>query len=299
MKRSSWIFIIGGIIASISLDAQIVAEPGAGTKPDSISIGNTAGQSVYGPGAGHGNLYRKPIPYTPLREADVMWSKRVWRTMDLREKMNHPYYFPLDARRDLQSLFDVIKSGIRSGQLTAFGNPVMDDEFNTPLSRVEAEAIFVQWDSMMTINPENGNEEMTPYKKEIGASDVVQYWIKEEWFVDKQRSVMDVRILGICPLVQKVSESGEVVGLKPLFWIYFPEARPVLAKSDAYLGINNGQRLTFDDLFMKRMFASYIHKESNVYDRWINSYMTGMDALLESEKVKEGMMNFEHDLWHY
>ncbi|TND09176.1 MAG: gliding motility associated protein GldN [Bacteroidetes bacterium] len=314
MKSSTRIALFFLLTATATVNAQTVPGTAGAAKPDSLnstnSIINTSmqaplsikeqtGQTVFGPGEGHGNLQRKPIPLAPVREADVMWSKRVWRTLDLREKMNHPFYFPLEPRRDLQSLFDIIKSGIRSGQITAFGNPALDDEFNSPMSKTDAEAIFVRLDSSMSIDPFTGLEQMYKYKTELSAGDVLQYWIKEDWFLDKQRGVMDVRILGICPLVAKYNEKGEVEGLKPLFWIYFPEARPLLATKDVYLGINNGQRMSFDDIFMKRIFSSYVHKESNVYDRWVNSYSTGLDALMESERIKESMMDFESDLWHY
>lgn len=320
MKRRSWSMLVAGIIAGMSMQAQVVTNGAIVTKTvtdttagNSRLLSNTGsmnpavlnngypGQSILNPGAGSGAAlqYRKAIPLAPVREADVMWAKRIWRTMDLREKMNHPYYYPLEKRVDLESLFDVLKDGLRTGKLTAFGNAALDDEFTQPLSKTEVEAILVQVNEVVSVNPVTLLEDTINVPTEIGAADVVQYWIKEDWFIDKQRSVMECRILGICPLVQKVSESGEVVGVKPLFWIYFPEARPLLAQSPAYLGQNNVRQLTFDDLFQKRMFASYIHKESSVQDRWINSYSTGLDAMLESERVKEGMMNYEFDLWHY
>lgn len=282
---------------SDSLDStKIVLKTLPGNPP---GIKAMTGQTIYGPGDGHGNLQRKPVPFANVREADVMWSKRIWRTIDLREKLNHPLCYPLDPRRDLQSLFDVLKEGIRSGQLTAFGNPALDDEFNSPMTKTEAEAILVHEDSSMSVNPYTGLDEMYKYKTELGAADVLQYWVKEDWFIDKQRSVLDVRIIGICPLVAKYNEKGEVEGLRPLFWIYFPEARPLLATKDAFLGMNNAQRMSFDDLFMKRIFSSYVHKESNVQDRWINGYATGQDALLESDKIRENIINFESDLWSY
>lgn len=328
MKRIGWNMLVAGIIAGISAGAQVISNPGILTVDSSggsknallksdppvgggVLVANNTnpavlnngypGQSILKPGAGSGGAlqYKKPVPLAAVREADVMWSKRIWRTLDLREKMNHPYYYPLDKRVDLKSLFDVLKDGLRAGQLTAFGNPAMDDEFTQPLSRTEIEALLVQVNEVVSVNPVTMLEDTVNVQSEIAAGDVVQYWVKEDWFIDKQRSVMECRILGICPLVQKVSESGEVVGVKPLFWIYFPEARPLLAQSPVFLGQNNVRQLTFDDLFQKRMFASYIHKESSVQDRWINSYSTGMDAMLESERVKEGMMNYEFDLWHY
>jgi len=246
---------------------------------------------------------RKPIPYTPLREADVMWSKRVWRTLDLREKFNHPLYYPETRINERRSLFDVLKDALleKPPRLTAFANPALDDEFKVPMTPSEIEALFVQWDSTnQTEDPSNpGTYILAPLKRELNSPDVKQYWIKEDWFLDKQRSVMDVRILGLCPLKDKVSETGEVLGVTPLFWIYFPEARPIFAQSPVFNPKNNTDWLSLDDVFWHRQFHSYIHKESNVYDRTINSYYTGLDVLLESERIKEEITNKEHDLWHF
>ncbi|MCX6295458.1 MAG: gliding motility protein GldN, partial [Bacteroidetes bacterium] len=136
-------------------------------------------------------------------------------------------------------------------------------------------------------------------KTEIKAANIRQYWIKEDWFFDKQRSVMEARIIGICPLAEKVSETGDVIGVKPLFWIYFPEARPYLAKAAVFNRHNDAERMSYDELFVKRMFASYVYKESNVYNRTISEYKTGLDALLESESIKEEVFDYESDLWHY
>jgi gliding motility associated protien GldN len=139
----------------------------------------------------------------------------------------------------------------------------------------------------------------TPIKIEIMASNIQQYWIKEDWFFDKQRSVMEARIIGICPLAEKLSESGEVIGVKPLFWIYFPDARPYLAKAAVFNRHNDAERMSYDELFTKRMFSSYVYKESNVYNRSILDYKTGLDVQLESEEIKENIFNYESDLWHY
>lgn len=244
---------------------------------------------------------REPIPYANVREADVMWSKRVWRVINLKEKFNHPLYYPTTAIKDRKSLFDVLKDGaLKDSTVTCFSPS--DDEFQIPLSKSEVEAILVQWDSTHeTENPEKPGEMMkSPIKNEITSEDITKYWIKEDWFFDKQRSVMDVRILGILVVTAKKTESGEDAGGdKPLFWIYFPEIRPVLANNDVYMRFNDAERKSFDDLFWKRMFHSYIIKESNVYDRYIGDYATGINALLEADKIKEDIFEFEHDFWHY
>ncbi|TND09177.1 MAG: gliding motility associated protein GldN [Bacteroidetes bacterium] len=245
---------------------------------------------------------RKPIPYTPLREADVMWAKRIWRTVDLREKFNHPLYYPEVKTQERISLFDVLKDALLATppKLTAFANPALDDEFKIPMTPSEINALFIQWEPTQVENPNApGTFINDTIKKELGPADVKQYWIKEDWFLDKQLSVMDARPLGICPLKEKVSETGEVLGYSPLFWIYFPEARQIFAKVPVYNIKNDAAMLSLDDVFRKRMYHSYIHKETNVFDRTINSYQTGLDILLESERIKEEIFRMEHDLWHF
>ncbi len=245
---------------------------------------------------------RKPIPYTHLREADVNWSKRVWRTIDLREKFNHPLYYPEQRINDRRSMFDVIKDALMTGEIHAFDNAALDDEFKVQMTKPQIEALFVQWDSTNQVEDPNnpGTFILAPIKTELTSIDVKSYWIKEDWFFDKQRSVMDVRILGICPMKEKKDPStGEVVGMVPLFWVYFPECRPVFAKAEVYNTKTDAERRTLDDVIWKRMFQSYIHKETNVYDRTIQSYYTGLDALLESERIKNDIFIYEHDLWHF
>ena len=109
---------------------------------------------------------------------------------------------------------------------------------------------------------------------------------------------MESRIVGICPLAQKISEGGEVIGERPLFWIYFPDARPFLARSAAFNFHNDAERMSYDELFVKRRFASYVYKESNVYNRSIAEYKSGLDALIESEGIKEDIFKYEDNLWH-
>jgi gliding motility associated protien GldN len=244
---------------------------------------------------------RKPIPYTTLREADVMWSKRVWRVIDLREKMNFPLYYPTSPLADRKSLFDVIKdAALQDGSITCFNNPAFDDEFRYEMTKSEIEALLTSWDTLQVVNVNTGISAPTPVKEEISSEKVWKYWVKEDWFYDKQRSVMDVRIIGLCPLIEKTDENGNSTGFdKALFWVYFPECRPIFAQQDVYMRHNDAERRTIDDIFWKRMFSSYIRKESNVYDRSIIEYKSGLDALLESERVKNDIFTFEHDLWHF
>jgi gliding motility associated protien GldN len=121
--------------------------------------------------------------------------------------------------------------------------------------------------------------------------------IKEDWYFDKNRSQMLVRILAMCPVIIKEKEGEEYT--EPLFWFSYQEARPVLANSKALNPDNSAQRLSYDDIFIKRLFDSYIYKEQNVFDRRISQYALGVDALLESKRIRQEMVDFEQFLWEY
>ena len=266
-----------------------------------ISFTSVAQEVLDGPYVHENTPNRRVIAYTHLREADVLYSKRVWRLIDLREKINQSFYFPLKPTKERAALIDVIHSAISAGHLEAFGQPDFDDEFKVPLTKSEVEGLFVHWDSTnQTEDPTTGQMVSAPIKNEVGAEETKQYLIKEDWFFDKQRSVLDVRIIGICPQIDNKTESGEIRGTKKLFWIYFPNARMIFANAEVYNRKNDEERRTYEDIFWKRQFSSYITKESNVYDRKIEDYKKdGLEALLESERIKASLFNWEHDLWHF
>jgi gliding motility associated protien GldN len=245
---------------------------------------------------------KRVVPYSPIREADVMWARRVWRTIDLREKMNHPLYFPTEAINDRKSLFDVIRQGLLvDGSITAYsvGAIGTDDEFKKPLLASELKELFTRIDTQYTENLESGDMDMVVQEINLESRDIMMYNIKEDWIFDKQRSTMDIRIIGIAPMKEMRGEDGEIRGYTPLFWLYYPECRYVFANWDAFNRENDAERRSFEDIFWKRQFSSYITKWSNVYDRGINEYKTGLDALLEGEEIKQQLFEFEHDLWNF
>ena len=247
---------------------------------------------------------RRVIPYTSLREADVMWNKRVWRRIDIREKQNQVLYFPVkELSQGRKNFFEVVYDAVMNeGTITAYspGSVVeKDDMFTTPLTPEEVldalseEVVNEQYDDFGSVV---GYDTL---KNTIESSKIRYYDIKEEWFFDKQRSVMDVRIIGIHPIVEKQNAETGDMELLQTFWVYYPEARFVFANNEVFNRTNDSERRTFEDIFWKRQFASRIVKVSNVYDRDIANYRSGIDAFLESEKLKEEIFNVEHDLWSY
>ena len=248
------------------------------------------------------NLTKRVIPYPYLREADVMYFKRIWQEMDLKQKINHPYYYPVDPIEDRSNLFDVIRDGLLiEGSLVAYSTGAIgdEDEFTIPLSPDSIRSI---------LNPIERIDDWDEFGEKIGFKEIItpiesdkitRYRLKEDWIWDRQRSERYVRIIGIAPMIEDYDNDGESIGFAPLFWLYYPECRYVFANADVFNLFNDAQRRTYEDLFQKRYFSSYIVKEANVYDRSIVEFARGMDALAESERIKEELFNLEHDPWHY
>ncbi len=248
------------------------------------------------------NPTKRVVPYPHLREADVMYAQRMWQIIDLREKMNHPLYFPLEEIADRKSLFDVIKYALLTeGSLTAYslGPTDDDDEFRYPMSQSEIDSVLRPVVTKMTEDLDTGEPIPVEVEEPVNSRDITQYQIKEDWIFDKQRSERYVRIIGIAPMKEDYDDEGTKRGYKTLFWLYFPECRYVFANASVFNFQNDAKRRTFEEIFQNRMFSSYIIKEANVYDRSIAAYARGIDALLESERIKEELFLVEHDLWHY
>lgn len=249
------------------------------------------------------NLTKRVIPYPHLREADVMYKRRIWQEIDLRQKFNHPYYFPTLPIQDRKNLFDVVRDALLiEGSLVAYsaGPTGEDDEFTTPLSVDSITRILNPLEPQKEYDELTGeviNTTMVP--RPIASEDITRYRIKEDWIWDRARSERYIRIIGLAPMKEDFDEDGESKGFRPLFWLYYPECRYVFANSEVYNTFNDAQRRTYEDLFQMRYFSSYIVKEDNSFNRMISSYARGLDALAESERIQQQLFNLEHDIWHY
>lgn len=245
---------------------------------------------------------RRPIPYSQLREADVMWKKRVWRCIDLRQKMNFQFYYPKERINERMNLTNLLVYGQTHEGVVLYDTD--NDRFTSILTTSEIEQAFDAGMKELKFVDDQGNEIVKTVNQEINYGEVMQIWLKEEWFFDKQRSKMETRILGIMPI--RFTEDNNTTGGEPvikktkLFWAYFPAVRPILANHEVFNRYNDAQRRTYDDIFFKRFFDSYIVKESNIYeDRLISDFRDGHMALWEAQKIKGEIFDREQDMWSY
>lgn len=283
MKRFFVVFLVVGLITTIFNEQQIFAQE------ETVNDGVYIKENIPG---------KRPVPYRQLREADIMWSKKIWQVIDCREKMNHPLYFPLEGEvDDRRSLMNLFMYGIRNEGLIVY----KDDQFQEIMTLDEVlEKLDALPKTQQVTNPETGELEERVIAGSINYDEISQYEIKEQWYFDKQHSTMRVRILGICPIRRYVDVETEQARKERTFWVYFPSARHLLANQEVFNRHNDAQRISFDDLFFQRRFNSYIIAESNVYDnRPISTYMQGVNNLLEAEKIKQDLFEIEHDLWEY
>lgn len=266
--------------------------------------------------------FSDPVAYAPIRQADVMYYYTVWRTIDLREKVNHPLYFPSETKGTWRSLAQTIFDAIdmANPDKTDGVLPVYADEMCTmPTSREDLRGNLSEISQIPEIDLETGEEiGMKELVVEYEPKQIISYNVKEIWYFDKQTSRFYVQILEIEPIIEHDrastsydydSEGGEsddndvrgTMMKKRVGYIYYPELRPFLAKQEVFNVKNNAQRLSFDDLITwKRDFTSYIYKEANVYDRDIADYIANSrDQRIESERITDQLRTLESDLWEF
>jgi len=257
----------------------------------------------------------KPLPYGYVHDRDVLMGKMIWENIDLDERINFPLYYPVDTAfvgKERRSLFAVLLKGIKEGKITeVYG----DDYFNTKKSLKDMESIFKFIDTT-----EAGKDEINNYfddyksgkkvldkqfinETELDASDISGYKVKGFWYFDKRQSELKYRLMAICPMATEARDKarGNNDPIE-LFWVYFPSIRDILHEAKAFNDRNSAMPITFDQLLNSRRFNGVIYKEENVYgDRLIQDYMkdNAQSQLLESERVKEKIRNFEQDMWNY
>ncbi len=255
----------------------------------------------------------KPLEYGYIDDRDIFWSKVVWEFVDLNERLNLPFYYPIDTMRitsDRRSLYDTLLRGIRQNKITE----VYDDSYFTGrMSYEEIQSKLVRFDTLpeaFDILNADPNADISEYvdKYTIDSEHIEAFMVKGVWYIDSRQGEMKYRLLGIAPIAPDVQTIGRdnlgnnVDERLPLFWVFYPNAREVMHEMKVFNPNNAAFPISFDHLLNAHRFNALIYKEENVYgDREVKSYVKGnsLFQVLESEKLKEDIRNKELDIWNY
>lgn len=249
----------------------------------------------------------EPLEYGYVEDRDILWSRNIWEVIDLDERVNFPLYYPIDTINmgaNRRSLYDVLIGAIKNGKIK---NIYTDSYFKEKRTLDDISAALSKVDTTdLGIEQYNAGEEIDAQyidRRDLSSADIVQYRIRGMWYFDKRQAELKYRLLGIAPMAPDVNfiddEDMEPV---ELFWVWFPDAREVLHDALAYTGGNSSQSVTFDHLLNSRRFNAVIYKDENVQgDRSVDDYISenAFMQLLESERIKEQIRNFEQDMWNY
>ncbi len=245
---------------------------------------------------------RTPLPYEHLRADDALFAEKVWRELDLREKLNQPFRYKAEDDNGSQVFVDILLKAVNSGAVTAFS----DDRFSSPVTVAEVQQLTVGSADTVPVTDPNDINKVIQYRvtrANFNSESVTKIAIKEEWVFDREASRYFCRILGIAPLQTKFFPNGQEMGRSVMFWVYYPDMRPILTKYEVYNPKNMGNsRMTWEELFESRLFSSYITKSTldNAANRPVRGYIKDpILALLEGENIKEKIFNYEQDLWSY
>lgn len=259
----------------------------------------------------------KPLQYGYIDDRDVLMSKKTWEIIDLDERINFPLYYPIDTTsigNERRSLYDVLIKGIKTGKITEVYS---DSYFKEKRTLAEMAKSFKKIDTTDG-GKDQMNEDIDAYRNgskkidsqfinetELSSQDVTDFKIVGLWYFDKRQSDLRYRILGICPVIPDVYTMGGNADDKEyvdLFWIFYPGARDMLHEWKAFNDKNSSMPISFDHLLNARRFNANVYKEENVYnDREIKDYMkdNAMMQLVESQRVKDKVRDFEQDMWNY
>jgi gliding motility associated protien GldN len=236
---------------------------------------------------------REIIAYDHLREADIKWKKRLWRVIDFQEKLNLPFAHPK------MGLVNILHEAAKKGEIEVYQSSEAGEVFKEPMNVQDVAQIGASIDTVSRVNFETGLEERVVTTNTFNPETVKKLRIKEDWLFDIETSTMVVRILGLSFMREKYNEAGEYVADIPMYWIYYPDVRKILATNQVFNIKNDANTTSWEDIFEMRYFNSYIMKESNVQDRRIESYATNLDLLYESDRIHNEIRDKESDFWEY
>lgn len=294
------------LAAFLLAGSTAIAQPGTAKDPSIPGGGNPGVNTGWLPSLTPDGAYDRaphvstPIPWQPIREADILWKKRVWREIDTREKQNVGFRYAGDENSGGGMFIEILIDAIKRGKVKAY-SAFADDRFTTILTKEQlTEQIAGKTDTQVMIDPVTGNEEIKIIQRDFNPETITKYRIKEDWIFDRNVGAMVVRIVGIAPVKDIYGDDGQYRGSQPMFWLYYPDIRGLLAQYEVFNPQNDVFRYTWDEFFEGRQFASKITKVSTPFGgNGFRDNMSPMESLYESKHSAEEIFNKEVDMWVY
>jgi gliding motility associated protien GldN len=304
MKKITLLFQVFLLVA-ISATAQqnvpnAVTDPNIKAQPEFLKVNDNWEPSLRPDGAIDRVAHVGVVtPWTSIRENDVLWKKRLWRMIDTRIKQNSAFRYPGDDESGGGYFIEILLNAVKKGDITAFDGS--SDRFTSALKWEDIQMRLAGKADTTVGTGSLGQDTLFITNTEFAPEDITKFKIKEDVIFDRNLGRAVIRIIGLAPMFDKRDAEGNVRSTSTLFWLYYPELRPTLAKYEVYNPDNDQFRITWDDYFEKHAFNSYIYKSSNGNNSGedIKDYKRGVDIIMESEKIKEQLFNKEHDLWVY
>ncbi len=288
------------LVSSLLVSANVLGQSNIfnATEPDQIGIKTDAQIE---------SDNDKPLDYGYVDDRDVLWTKTTWEIIDLDERINFPLYYPIDTVNigsDRRSLFDVLLSSIKSNKLK---HVYSDSYFTEKRTLKDLSATIRKVDTTdYGIEQLNAGEAVSAEyieTRDLTSQDISEYHVKGIWYFDKREGELKYRLLGIAPVAPDVNFiDDEEPDLVPLFWVFYPHVREILHEAKAFNRKNTHRPISFDHLLNSRRFSSVIYKEDNEQgDRRVEDYINdnALFQLLESQRIKESIRDFEQDMWNY
>lgn len=282
VKKNGWAMLTAALFCAANLFAQQRTETTVLQQEDTKLIDGVYERTLA--------ATRPTLGYDNIREGDVFWEKQLSRVIDTREKINKPFANPNEP------FIKIVMDAAKDKKIKLYST-VDGDQFKTRLQDADIQAMTTSRDTVMLFD--EYHDSLVIVENNLNWDDIKRFRVKEVWFFDAETSTLSVRIIGIAPIQEVYDDQGNFKYEKPMFWAYYPELRKTLARHEAFNAANDAKRMSWEDVMEMRLFSSYIFKESNVYDRRIQDYKTGIDILFEGENIKHSVFNFEHDLWQY
>jgi len=250
-----------------------------------------------------------PLSYGYVDDRDILWSKIVWEYVDLNEKINLPFYYPIDTNNissNRRSLYDTLLRGVKSGEIidvyddSYFENKLTFNDIEARLSRIDT--------SDAGIEMLNAGEEITDEfidRRDLTSGDITGLKIKGMWYFDKRQGELKYRLLGIAPVapdVNFIDQDGGEEDAVELFWVWYPGAREITHEMKVFNQKNSSYPISYDHLLNARRFVASIYREENIYgNRDVSEYIKGnaLFQVLEADRLKDNIRNKELDMWNY